>query len=310
MRADHASSTALLIARSLVLVACDPHRRGLALPTSIATSLACLGACGADPARWRRACSRPWFRRMLAWLERLTLPGITTHYALRKRCIAAAVDAAVEVGARQLVVLAAGFDGLARHFAAVHPGLACFEIDHPATQAIKARALRSLGMGSVRLLPADLAQRPLATVLDAGSGFDRGRPAVLVAEGFLMYLDEERVAALLRELAALAAPGSRLVITAMAQRPDGAIGFPAAHAWVERWLRRQGEPFRWGIAPPRLAAFLAAAGFALERLVDHAELGRRYLGAEARPGAAGELVAVARRLGGTEPGGREPSDAR
>lgn len=302
MRAEHASSTALLIARSLVLVASDPRRARLVLPGSIATSLACLSATGAGAARWRRACAQPWFRRVLAWIERLTLPGITSHYALRKRCIAAAVDAAVAAGARQLVVLAAGFDGLARRAAAAYPGLACFEIDHPATQAIKARALRLGAPAHLRLLPADLAARPLAAVLAAGSGFDPGRPAVIVAEGFLMYLDEQRVAALLRELAALAAPGSRLVLTVMARRGDGSIGFPAAHPWVERWLRRQGEPFRWGIAPQRLAGFLALAGFELEHLADHAELGRRYLGAGARPGAAGELVAVARRA--------EPADAR
>src|SRR5258705_466474 len=59
MRADHPRSTPLLIARSLVLVASDPRRAGLALPASVATRLACLRA---DAAPRRRAGSPPLLR--------------------------------------------------------------------------------------------------------------------------------------------------------------------------------------------------------------------------------------------------------
>src|SRR5258708_2790911 len=120
MRDNQASSTATLIARSLVLVARDPRHARLVSAIAITTSLACLEAQRLNAGWWWGACARPWFRRAQAWLERLTLPGITLHYALRKRRIAEAVEAAMAGGARQLVVLAAGFDALARRTALRH----------------------------------------------------------------------------------------------------------------------------------------------------------------------------------------------
>jgi O-methyltransferase involved in polyketide biosynthesis len=43
------------------------------------------------------------------------------------------------------------------------------------------------------------------------AGFDRNKPTVWIAEGLLMYLDTERVDALLKEVASLSAPGSCLL---------------------------------------------------------------------------------------------------
>ena len=69
-------------------------------------------------------------------------------------------------GCRQLVMLGAGLDTLAwRH--SLQTGAACFELDHPATQAIKRRAFQN-EIRSPILIPADLT-RDLPSRLCAGN---------------------------------------------------------------------------------------------------------------------------------------------
>jgi hypothetical protein len=70
-----------------------------------------------------------------AWLE----PSI----AARTRFVDAEVTGAIEAGLRQVVTCGAGYDDRALRFRT--SGVRFFELDHPATQADKARLLRALG---------------------------------------------------------------------------------------------------------------------------------------------------------------------
>ncbi len=94
-----------------------------------------------------------------AWLQ----PSI----AARTRFVDAEVTGAIEAGLRQVVTCGAGYDDRALRFRT--SGVRFFELDHPATQADKARLLRALGEAAGS---ADGAGDGAA---DDGAGWRRGR---------------------------------------------------------------------------------------------------------------------------------------
>ena len=295
MHSDRPSATAMFIARSLLFAARDPALAWLVDAPARATAAACLAAAGIDARRWWRWCGVPMARRTVWAWERLVLPGIVLHFVLRKRAIADAASAAIAAGASQVVVLAAGFDPLGWRIVRGHPLVAVAEIDHPATQAVKRKAMTGAAR-SLRFHAADLGSTSVADILTA-AGIDRARPTVVIAEGLLMYFPPQRIAALFAELATALVPGSRLVFTFMAEGRGGRLGFPAGNALIDAWLRWHGEPFRWGLPRRELPAFLDRYGFALLDHADRDTLARRFLPpGSRRRGAAGEEIVVAVRL--------------
>jgi methyltransferase (TIGR00027 family) len=239
----------------------------------------------------------PWFdfalrhraaRGVLIATERLVLPGILLHWLARKRLLDTLAHDALAAGCRQIVVLGAGLDTLARR---LHGHCACFEMDHPATQAIKRRAFT----GGPVLLAADLLDASPARSLRAEPRYALDQPALFVAEGLLMYLPPARVADIMLELAAFAAPGSRFAFTFIEERPGTPLGFHHGRRVAGWWLRRRREPFRWGLARTDADAFAARHGWELAALSSPEELRRRFLvphGLAAAPLAVGESIAL------------------
>lgn len=288
MKADRPSSTSLLIARALLLADATSELRPLLLGESAALTRRLLDA--AEPAAWfELALRHPLPRRFLFALERLLLPGILLHYLVRKRLLDALAHEALDAGCQQVVVLGAGLDTLAWRLPAAR---VCFEMDHPATQAIKRRAG---GAGPV-LVAADLLHGSVAELLRAQAQFVPDQPTLYVAEGLLMYLPPARVAELFREIAALSAPGSRFAFTFMEARPDRPIGFHNQRRLIDWWLRWRAEVFHWVLARPDVETFASQHGWRLASLSTPEELRRRFLtpaGLGAAPLATGESVAMA-----------------
>src|SRR5881398_2300279 len=83
-----------------------------------------------------------WSRGVFASLrstlvERFSIPGIRTHYVLRKKIIEREVRAAIAERRRQVVIIGAGFDVLSFRLAAEFSLVTFKELDHPATQNAK-----------------------------------------------------------------------------------------------------------------------------------------------------------------------------
>jgi methyltransferase (TIGR00027 family) len=238
-------------------------------------------------------------RLRLALQERLGVPGIYLHYALRKLLIARLVDGLVrDHGIEQVVVVAAGFDPLCVLLHQAHPTVRWCELDHPATQRYKAAALSALsGGGNLALLPVDLARQSIADSFRAG-GLSPGLPTLVIAEGITMYLTEERVRGLFADIRACAgAGGSHLLFTHMRRRENGSIHFDSATTLATYWLALTKESFVRGIEAWRLAPFLAGLGFSLARAWDSGMLRDEFLlrrGLGERPLATGEVVALAK----------------
>jgi len=117
----------------------------------------------------------------------------------------------------QLVILGAGLDTRAWRLDGLET-TTVFEVDHPATQALKrARASRIPPKArQVHFAPTDFREGDLARVL-ADAGHDTRQPTFWLWEGVTMYLRPAEVAGTLATLAALSAPGSRLALTYMSK---------------------------------------------------------------------------------------------
>ena len=96
--------------------------------------------------------------------------------ALRTTAIDIAVRDAIAVGARQLVILGAGYDGRAWRMNELS-GVKVFEVDHPATQSDKRKRIAELPqpIGIVNFVAIDFAHESLDRVLER-AGHDRSSP--------------------------------------------------------------------------------------------------------------------------------------
>ena len=238
---------------------------------------------GGDPDAQRRLCRgmRP------AGAGRLG-PSIIA----RTRFVDERVLAAISAGTSQVVVLGAGYDDRALRFRS--PGVRFFELDHPATQADKARRLRALraakpGSGGPTLAPADFRDDDVAGVLEA-SGHDAGQPTLFICEGLLVYLDQQACVRLLGALRARAAIGSELAVSLATHRE----GLDSARVAAVANSRRAHPRESWLTILPEAAhlELLGRAGWQVSNRVDAAELGT---GAE--PGRS--LLVTARPATGT-----------
>jgi len=261
------TSTSMLLAAAAVRQA--RYYGDAAVQTNARLARACLRGCGAAGRRLLFALDHAPGRWLLAALEAAYLPGLGAHYAWRKRHIRRWASQACADGARQAVLLGAGFDGLALALLAQAPQLRAFELEREGAVAIKRAALREIGADDPRLslIAVDLAQTSASAALRAAPGFDPAAATVVIAEGVLMYLSADELQRLLRGLAATL-DDARLIATAMALRADATPGFARQRPWVARWLRRAGEPFRWGATREGLDAALRAAAVELQCVAD------------------------------------------
>jgi methyltransferase (TIGR00027 family) len=185
------------------------------------------------------------------WLR----PGI----AARTKFVDTHVERAISAGLRQVVICGAGYDDRALRFRTT--GVRFIELDHPATQADKARLLRDLAAGEpgVTLAPVDFRIDDVGTVLER-AGHYADEPSLFVVEGLLVYLDRPTCERLLAALAERAAPGSVLAVS-LATHADGhdsAVVVAAANA---RRRTAAAEPWQTFLPAAEHLAMLTDAGW-------------------------------------------------
>ena len=165
----------------------------------------------------------------------------------------------------QFVILGAGFDTRALNLPN-DAKVRSFEIDTPATQAVKHQMLTKAGIDSsaVTFVSADFETEDwLAKLIDVG--FDPGRPALFIWEGVTMYLDQRAVEDTLCKIASTAK--SSVVafdyFTTEVLESDALI-----IRSIRASLSAGGEPLKFGVdsTPPsreRLIELLQSCGLAL-----------------------------------------------
>jgi methyltransferase (TIGR00027 family) len=260
------SRTALKIARFVVLLDATPRLRHV-LPEGAAAAVeSILLASGAVP---RQSVTRMRSRatvRMYESFEAVLGRGQLLWFGVRKRWLYDAVNDALRAGAKQLLVVGGGFDPLATLIARRSPETLCIEIDQPATALAKRRGVERAGLSSPNHLvcSADLSKTSLEEALSS-TPWRLDLPAIVVAEGLLMYLPPADVDRFFAQLRERVAAGSRLVFSTMdvddRGLPTVKVGGRTFRRLVRGMLRMAGEPLLWGIDPGRVAAYLDRFGF-------------------------------------------------
>jgi methyltransferase (TIGR00027 family) len=184
----------------------------------------------------------------------------------------------VRRGVRQYALLGAGLDTFA--YRNPHPGLRVFEVDHPATQAWKRRILSRAAIGepdSLTFVPVNFECQTAMEGLVA-AGFDRSAPAFFAWLGVTMYLQEDVVYSVLRDVA-LMPPGSGVIFDYALSGSRMTLLSRLAVKLVNRRLKRIGEPWITFFLPELLESRLRACGFRDIRDYSGGELNARYFSA-------------------------------
>ena len=232
-----------------------------------------------------------WFPPIANLIERITIPGILLHYALRKKCIAGLVRSALVDGTTQVVIIGAGFDPLSFELHQEFRSARFWEIDHFATQRHKVRAFPKFNAERLHFLPVDLSVAALDREALIKSAFDPVQRTFWVAEGLLMYLRVDLVSALMRTLSSLSMPGSHFAFTFMEKQGDGRIRFDSQSKLVDWWLRGRGESFLWGTTRSELVDLVRP--WRVIRFFDHDDLRKMESGLADKPIAKGEVICLA-----------------
>jgi len=209
--------------------------------------------------------------------------------ALRTAVIDGAVRDAIAAGARQLVILGAGYDGRAWRIKEL-AGVKVFEVDHPATQGIKRARVAQLPppIGILSFVSIDFERESLDKSLDR-AGHDRKLPTCWIWEGVVMYLTHDAMQATLAGIAGRSANGSTLI-----------VNYHTAHRrWLARLIFRLiGEPQISAWTPEEMATDLRSAGFVVREDTGMLDWNAKFARGEARVQRAPYMrVAVAKTLG-------------
>jgi methyltransferase (TIGR00027 family) len=206
-----------------------------------------------------RASKKQWMVRVYQIQDRM-FPGQWEGFGHRKIFVQQQVESAIREGARQVLVLGAGFDTLCLRLAPQHSDVRFFEVDHPTTSAAKANGVALEGQPENMIqIAADLGERALSKVLSEDGRWQASQPSVLLAEGLFQYLKDEEVRGLLTEAAACTMPGSRIVFTHM---------IPYEGKLLPMILRVVGEPFRSAVRSEDLPRYIEGTGWAVISDVD------------------------------------------
>ena len=223
--------------------------------------------------------TKRWFQTLQRAFERLTIPGLALHQALRKKYIESVVRASLAEGYDQLIVLGGGLDSLALRLHTEFPTVNFIELDHPATQRIKQRTIdgRRPPGRNLKLMPVDFTKQSLEEALNSCPDYSARKGTIFLAEGVFMYLDAHAVDSVFGFVRGQSNLRKRLVFTFMETDGKGRASFRRSTWLVRLWLSLRGEPFKWGLQERAMESFLCTRGFVLKEMATSATLRETFL---------------------------------
>lgn len=202
---------------------------------------------------------------------------------------------ATKAGVKQYIVLGAGLDtfGLRNP----HPGLKVYEVDHPATQALKRKLVESSGLAlpeSLHFVAVDFETQSLQEQLK-NAGLDINVPSLFAMLGVVVYLTADAFGETLKYIAGFP-EGSGVIFDYAVPRhmlPEEEVD---ARDELASRVESAGEPFRLFFGPETIRKALDA--FESIEDLDDKELNRRYFGERADHlslrGRSGHMIAAYR----------------
>ncbi len=221
-------------------------------------------------------------------------PGVMEFLVARERYIDDCLQASLAGGVAQVVILGAGFDARAYRFDEFKRGVRVFEIDHPATQAVKLEKVTAI-FGArpayVTYVPIDFNQQSLGQGL-TGSGYNENQKTLFIWQGVTPYLNQTAVDASLAFVVNHSGAGSAIVFDYI---DPSILGGAARHGEVRnlrRYGRFSGERLSFGIPIGTIGAFMEARGFEQVVNADHVALEKLYFSAGDRPRPVADGYAI------------------
>jgi methyltransferase (TIGR00027 family) len=180
-------------------------------------------------------------------------------------------------GAEQVVVLGAGYDSRPYRFAELLSGAAVFEVDHPATSAVKqAKICHLLGTppANIAYVAVDFTTDNLADRLHQ-AGYRTELRTVFLWEGVTPYLDLQAVDEVVR-LVAGAGAGSAIIFDYILRSVvEGTCLLRGAQNEFSK-MSRTSEPLTFGFPEGEAPTYLAERGFCNVVDLGASELSSRY----------------------------------
>jgi len=207
-----------------------------------------------------------------AWRDMPVYGGVI----IRTRFTEEKVQAAAEHGVRQYVIIGAGFDSFAMRCPAFARDLQVYEVDHPASQALKRDRLLASGTSlppNLHFVKADLGQDDLGAAL-ARSSYRFDQPAIMSWLGVTVYLTREANFATFRSIGRFAAPKSELIFNYIEQAILGSTSPRMQRA--REVAAAIGEPWICGFDSLKLGAQLSVMGLDLAEDWDGRDMQARY----------------------------------
>jgi methyltransferase (TIGR00027 family) len=188
-------------------------------------------------------------------------PGAVGFIIGRERYIDEYLKMQLSEGIDQVVILGAGFDTRAYRI----PGIErtrVFEIDQPATQAVKLERLKKVIdplPPHVTFVPADLNAQQLREVLQSGSYDEKGK-TLFIWQGVTYFLNPEGIDSTLAFIVGHSGQDSTVVFDYIYKEilRDTTQGYGKTLA---RAGKISGEPYVFGIDKGQVGPFLAQRGF-------------------------------------------------
>ena len=274
------SSTAKLIARATILNANVPDLDGLVTPEAKSLSQAFLMEFSTIDSNFSKLVTWGAIRKMILLAEKLVKPGLTAHYALRKKHIENLVVRSLkDKDLVQVVIVGCGFDTLAIRLHREYPDVRFFELDGEKLISRKERALRQCGVPADNLHflklsdNTDAIKRSLAECPD----FSTVKKTLFLIEGVLMYLEPAQVTALFKLFGDFSRE-NKVIFTFL--EPGGAYekqDRPLAEKLADLWLKQKGESYKWSVGKEVLCQFFRSLEMEIVSVSSPQELRASYL---------------------------------
>lgn len=297
MKEHSPSATAKLVARNILLIANTKELSPFVTPDAARLSALLIRAYSPEGEKFIMRSRRRLFQTLFRFYERITIPGLALHQALRKLYIERSVRASLAEGFEQVIVFGGGLDTLALRLHDEFPQVNFLELDHPATQRVKRKVIaeHQLNGRNLTLVPVDFTRQTLKDSLTACADYAPTAKTIFLCEGVLMYLDSSEVDGLFAFIREQKGSPRRFVFTFMEWDENGQTNFYNSTRLVQLWLHLRKEPFKWGLPKDEMSDFLRARGFSMSELATPQTFRERYLrphGLERIVLAEGENVCV------------------
>jgi methyltransferase (TIGR00027 family) len=265
---------AIWIAKAVCFVLTPTRCRHLLGQQAYETQLAFLRTT-IDIERWKEKCKELGYRARLEKLEAKLFPGMMTHFVLRKKRIEEWARIEIKKGCKQFVSFGPGFDTLLPRLAEEFPDIVCIEADLQPTQRAKLSVLRTRPK-NLHFVDVSLGEPYLEKVMTEATPFNKRERTFFLAEGVLMWVDDDAVERLLTFMQENGALGSRFVFTFFERGVDHKAFFPEINFFTDAVMRLWKVHLHWGVRIEHVSRFLNDRYFGLSEVETPDDLRARY----------------------------------